>query len=397
MEFIWNDGGRAACGFVGLTGDCVTRSIAIATGLVYRDVYRALSEASEKTARHGISDSVAADFLRSQGWENIPTEEFAENYSAEELPRRAVIVLFESESRRGSGHMCCVIDHTVYDTWNPVEDPAYQIVGYWVNGSVANDSTSPIVAPSQRRVTEPGDLSQGEFDRILTRVKALHRTASNGASTEGEIRNAMRMMQCLMLKHNLNRGDISEDDDASNIGMTRRACPLNGRRCSRWESSLAHYMTEEIFPMVQYYRDRHGHRTLFWFYGPADDVQQTIELFREILMTIATMARLNYGGYTRGSGASYAEGYVQALPRGHHDPSDDETILSQHALIHARSVAIRAEATKWLDIECDIRLHSSRRTGRNSFDRSAHHAGQTDGAKHDVSGPRGRARITHQS
>ena len=59
---------------------------------------------------------------------------------------------------------------------------------------------------------------------------------------------------------------------------------------------LAHYMTGEIFPTVQFYKDRHGHRTLFWFYGPIEDVQQTIELFREILMTIATAARLKYGG-----------------------------------------------------------------------------------------------------
>jgi hypothetical protein len=322
MEFIWNDGGRAACGYVGLTGDCVTRSIAIATGLVYRDVYQSLSDASDKTARHGITSDVSTKFLHGRGWKNISTERL----TPEDLPRGVLIVSFHPDARNRSGHLSCVIDHTVYDTWNPIEDSEYRIDGYWINESVSSDTTSPIVAPSRRPATESGDLTQNEFSKILDRVKALHRTASNDASTEGEIRNAMRMMQNLMLKHNLGRSDIVQDDDASQIGMTRRACPLNGRRCYQWESMLAHYMTGEIFPTVQFYKDRHGHRTLFWFYGPTEDVQQTIELFREILMTIATAARLKYGGHSRGSGASYAEGYVKGLPRSHRDESDDPTL-----------------------------------------------------------------------
>jgi len=39
MEFQFNDGGREAAGFKGKTGDCVTRSIVIATGLPYQKVY----------------------------------------------------------------------------------------------------------------------------------------------------------------------------------------------------------------------------------------------------------------------------------------------------------------------------------------------------------------------
>jgi hypothetical protein len=37
-QFVNSDGGRAAAGFVGGAGDCVTRAIAIATGLGYRQV-----------------------------------------------------------------------------------------------------------------------------------------------------------------------------------------------------------------------------------------------------------------------------------------------------------------------------------------------------------------------
>ena len=39
MIFKYNDGGRAAAGYQGAAGDCVTRSIAIVTGLPYEEVY----------------------------------------------------------------------------------------------------------------------------------------------------------------------------------------------------------------------------------------------------------------------------------------------------------------------------------------------------------------------
>jgi hypothetical protein len=52
MEFVYDDGGRAAAGFKGSTGDCVVRAIAIASGKPYREVYDALNVLS-KQARSG--------------------------------------------------------------------------------------------------------------------------------------------------------------------------------------------------------------------------------------------------------------------------------------------------------------------------------------------------------
>jgi hypothetical protein len=47
MDFTYDDGGRAAAGFKGSTGDCVTRAIAIATGKPYREVYDALNQVAK--------------------------------------------------------------------------------------------------------------------------------------------------------------------------------------------------------------------------------------------------------------------------------------------------------------------------------------------------------------
>ena len=57
-KFLWDDGGRAISGFVGLTGDCVTRSIAIATGLAYRDIYQTLMQRHGSSPRNGVPQSV---------------------------------------------------------------------------------------------------------------------------------------------------------------------------------------------------------------------------------------------------------------------------------------------------------------------------------------------------
>jgi hypothetical protein len=44
MKHIINDGGRAAAGFKGSTGDCVTRAVAIASGVPYKQVYDRLAD-----------------------------------------------------------------------------------------------------------------------------------------------------------------------------------------------------------------------------------------------------------------------------------------------------------------------------------------------------------------
>ena len=49
IGYRYDDGGRAAAGFKGDTGDCVVRAIAILTGVPYADVYRRTATAM----RHG--------------------------------------------------------------------------------------------------------------------------------------------------------------------------------------------------------------------------------------------------------------------------------------------------------------------------------------------------------
>jgi len=62
-HFVYDDGGRAAAGFKGKTGDCVCRAIAIATatGKQYQEVYDALNAlgSRERVAKRKRSKSSA--------------------------------------------------------------------------------------------------------------------------------------------------------------------------------------------------------------------------------------------------------------------------------------------------------------------------------------------------
>ncbi|MEO9595184.1 DUF2786 domain-containing protein [Rhodopirellula bahusiensis] len=397
MEFIWNDGGRSSAGFVGLAGDCVTRSIAIATGTSYRDVYQSLGKSANKTVRNGVSSSVADDYLHKNQWQRHSGDE--QVFCAEHLPRGVVITHLEKRNSGRGGHFSCLIDHEIHDTWNPMDDGDYVVVNYWTHAGAQSDSTLPAVGP-QRPQNNEQVLTQNAFEKILRRLRALDTTASNHASTEGEKRNALRMMQSLMLRHNLSREDITEDDNIESVSYTRMACPVNGRRACAWEKSLAAYVTEEIFPMVQWYYGRKQNRTLFWFYGPVDDVRNCILLFRELLLTIATAAHLQYGGHSRGSGASYAEGYVRGMPKQATqtpDSTPENQAFSQSALIHARTLAVQQAAVDWLKLECGVSLVMSRGNGRDQHDPDAANRGKRHGSKHDLSTVNGRKRIGHSN
>ena len=130
MKFIQDDGGRKAAGFKGNAGDCVTRSICIATGQPYIDVYKAMAEgnqgqratagraAGKRTARSGIHTKRKwfKDYMASIGWVWTPTMHIGSGCKvhlvAGELPAGRLIVAV-------SKHYTAVIDGVIRDTFDP--------------------------------------------------------------------------------------------------------------------------------------------------------------------------------------------------------------------------------------------------------------------------------------
>ena len=61
LKYEYSDGGRAAAGFKGKAGDCVTRATAIFTGRPYKEVYKMMAAANKKcggirSARNGVAE-----------------------------------------------------------------------------------------------------------------------------------------------------------------------------------------------------------------------------------------------------------------------------------------------------------------------------------------------------
>lgn len=143
MEFVFNDGGRAESGRKGFAGDCVARSIAIASELPYAEVYDTLAEgnANQRSSKHSPKRSRSAregintsrkwfkDYMASIGFVWVPTMKVGEgckvHLRADELPSGRLVVAV-------SKHFTAVIDGTLHDTYDPSRDGTRCVYGYWL-------------------------------------------------------------------------------------------------------------------------------------------------------------------------------------------------------------------------------------------------------------------------
>lgn len=129
MQFVYDDGGRAAAGYKGSAGDCVVRAVAIATRQDYQTVYDTLSDGArnqrltkrskqKSSARDGVNvrRKWFKDYMESLGWKWTPTMHIGSGCKVHladgELPMGRLIV---SVSR----HYTAVIDGVIRDTHNP--------------------------------------------------------------------------------------------------------------------------------------------------------------------------------------------------------------------------------------------------------------------------------------
>lgn len=136
MPVVIDDGGRAAAGFRGRAGDCVTRAIAIASGRPYREVYDALAEGTgsqRASARVGKRGRTAArgihttrkwfrELMHAWGATWTPTMRIGSGCTvhlcAGELPMGRLVV-------HVSKHSVAVIDGVIHDTFDPQRSTMY--------------------------------------------------------------------------------------------------------------------------------------------------------------------------------------------------------------------------------------------------------------------------------
>lgn len=140
LEWRYDDGGRAAGGFRGDTGDCVVRAVCIAGQLDYRSVYEALRSTmqanphlvsrGQASPRHGTPPPLIKWLLNHElGWAWTPTMGIGTgchtHLAQGEIPMTGRLVA------RVSRHLCAVIDGVVHDSHDPGRDGTRCVYGYW--------------------------------------------------------------------------------------------------------------------------------------------------------------------------------------------------------------------------------------------------------------------------
>ena len=147
--YKYNDGGRQTAGRKGDTGDCVTRSIAIAANLPYQQVYDVLANGNatqrkskhytvkdgKRTASRGINvrRKWFKDYMQSLGFEWVTTMTIGSGCKVHlcptELPKGRLVIAV-------SKHYTSMIDGVINDTWNPQRQDqdgrqSRCVYGYW--------------------------------------------------------------------------------------------------------------------------------------------------------------------------------------------------------------------------------------------------------------------------
>lgn len=140
MKFVYDDGGREAAGFKGKTGDCVCRSIAIATEKPYKEVYDLINKFAKEekvskkkkgvsNARTGVYKDCKKKVMEYYGWKWVPTMKFGEgckvHLKEDELPNGRLVVAV-------SKHSVAVIDGVIHDTYDCSRDEKRCVYGYFV-------------------------------------------------------------------------------------------------------------------------------------------------------------------------------------------------------------------------------------------------------------------------
>jgi hypothetical protein len=149
LDFEYHDGGRKAAGFKGKTGDCVTRAIAIATGLPYQQVYdelNALAKSHERrgkrkakisSSRTGVYRTTYDRYLRNvHNFTWKPTMGIGTGCQVhlrrDELPGGVLIA-------RLSKHVTAVVDGIILDTHNPDRGGDRCVYGYYYKSEGQED------------------------------------------------------------------------------------------------------------------------------------------------------------------------------------------------------------------------------------------------------------------
>ncbi len=155
MEWVYDDGGRKAAGYMGRARDCAARAIAIVTGCSYQQAIADLAATCERerereeastrlrggvsTPHRGIHTATMRAHMERLGWEWVPTMKVGQgckvHLRADELPGGTIIC-------RVSRHFVAVVDGVARDNHDPRREGRRCVYGYWRQRPAISGSSS---------------------------------------------------------------------------------------------------------------------------------------------------------------------------------------------------------------------------------------------------------------
>lgn len=128
MKVKYNDGGRSKY-YNASARDCVTRAVAIAAGVDYKEAYRAITKLIGYTPRNGVFNADVKKIMKHFGGQWTPCMTIGSgckvHLADNEVPMQGRIVC------NCSGHLVAVIDGVINDIYDPSRGGTRCVYGYW--------------------------------------------------------------------------------------------------------------------------------------------------------------------------------------------------------------------------------------------------------------------------
>ncbi len=142
-SWVYNDGGRSNYFRGEKAGDCVTRAVAIVSGMDYKRVYDTFAKlerarGNPRSARNGVRTQTKAfkDQMRTWGFTWVPTMFIGSgcqvHLRADELPQGRLVCML-------SKHASAVIGGVINDTYDPSRGGKRAVYGYWIYTNEINE------------------------------------------------------------------------------------------------------------------------------------------------------------------------------------------------------------------------------------------------------------------
>ena len=139
VQFVYDDGGRAAAGFKGAAGDCAVRAAAIAAEIPYQEAYDLINRCSKNekpskrrrgksSSRTGVHKVTFHKVMEELGWSWTPTMKIGSGCTVhvrkDELPPGRLILNL-------SRHYAAYIEGALHDTFDGSRRGKRCVYGYW--------------------------------------------------------------------------------------------------------------------------------------------------------------------------------------------------------------------------------------------------------------------------